>query len=86
MGVKDHVKEFLGNRLRWVSFKLNSGKAKKSSDTARLSRSHVIEVSDSGLVSLMGGKWTSFRHMGEETVDSLLQANPDKFTPLYDET
>ena len=86
MGVKDHVSEFFANRLRWVYFKLNNGKAKKSSDTARLSRSHVIEVSDSGLISLMGGKWTSFRHMGQETVDTLLNINPDKFAPLHDST
>jgi len=49
----------------------------KSSATAQLSRSHVIEVSDSGLVSLMGGKWTSFRRMGEETVDEILQNNKE---------
>lgn len=84
MGIRDKFSEFLGNRLRWVAFKVNSGKAKKSSNTAQLSRSHVIEMSESGLVSLMGGKWTSFRHMGEETVDTILTANPDKFTPLHD--
>lgn len=86
MGVKDHISEFMANRLRWIAFKMNSGKTKKSSDTARLSRSHVIEVSESGLVSLMGGKWTSFRHMGEETVDTILKANPDKFEPLHEKT
>ncbi len=29
--------------------------------TADVSRSHVIEVSPSGLVTVMGGKWTTFR-------------------------
>jgi glycerol-3-phosphate dehydrogenase len=38
-------------------------KTLKSKD---LTRSHIIEVSDSGLVSLLGGKWTSYRIMGEE--------------------
>jgi glycerol-3-phosphate dehydrogenase len=38
-----------------------------------MSRNHVIEVSKSGLVSLMGGKWTTFRLMGEETVDRILK-------------
>lgn len=33
----------------------------------------MIEFSDSGLVSLMGGKLTSFRKMGEETVDKILK-------------
>lgn len=47
----------------------------KSSKTSSISRSHVIEVSDSGLVSLMGGKWTSFRVMGEHTVDQILETH-----------
>lgn len=63
---------YFAQALRWVAQKVHSGKEKKSSDTARLSRSHIIEVSDSGLVSLLGGKWTSFRHMGEETVEKIL--------------
>jgi glycerol-3-phosphate dehydrogenase len=49
------------------------GKPKGS--TANLSRNHVIEISNSGLVSLMGGKWTSFRKMGEETVDKILETS-----------
>ena len=39
----------------------------------------MIEVSSSGLVSLMGGKWTSFRSQGEETVDRILKENVDMF-------
>jgi glycerol-3-phosphate dehydrogenase len=45
---------------------------KKKGSTAQLARNHVIEKSDSNLVSLMGGKWTSYRAMGEETVDEIL--------------
>jgi glycerol-3-phosphate dehydrogenase len=33
----------------------------------------------------MGGKWTSFRHMGVETVDKILKLNKD-LLPKYDET
>lgn len=36
--------------------------------TARLSRDHTIVVSDSGLVTLTGGKWTTYRKMGEDAV------------------
>ena len=57
---------------------------KKQSSTSKLSRSHEIEVSESGLVSLMGGKWTSFRHMGQETVEKILELNKD-IVPIYDE-
>lgn len=33
----------------------------------------MIEVSDSGLVSVMGGKWTIFRLMAEQTMDRVSQ-------------
>lgn len=71
--------------IRWLAHALNSTKNSKSSATARLSRTHEIEVSSSGLVSLMGGKWTSFRKMGEETVDIILKNNPD-IEAKYEET
>ncbi len=38
-------------------------------DTAHLSREHVIVVSRRGLVTITGGKWTTYRLMAEETVD-----------------
>lgn len=37
--------------------------------TSRLSRDHSIQVSASGLVTITGGKWTTYRRMAEETVD-----------------
>jgi len=37
--------------------------------TKEISRSHKIIQSESGLVTLTGGKWTTFRQMGEDTVD-----------------
>ncbi len=37
--------------------------------TAEISRDHVIQVGRSGLVSIMGGKWTTYRHMAEDCVD-----------------
>jgi glycerol-3-phosphate dehydrogenase len=61
--------------VRWLARKIHADKSSKGSSTAKLSRSHIIEVSDSGLVSLMGGKWTSFRVMGEETIDKVLEGN-----------
>jgi glycerol-3-phosphate dehydrogenase len=35
----------------------------KAADTARLSRDHVVHVSGSGLVTIAGGKWTTYRRM-----------------------
>ncbi|NML24645.1 glycerol-3-phosphate dehydrogenase/oxidase [Zoogloea dura] len=40
-----------------------------ASNTASLSREHVIEVSHQGLVTVAGGKWTTYRLMGEEIID-----------------
>jgi glycerol-3-phosphate dehydrogenase len=37
--------------------------------TSQLSRDHTILVSPSGLVTVTGGKWTTYRRMGQDTVD-----------------
>jgi glycerol-3-phosphate dehydrogenase len=37
--------------------------------TAKLSRDHTILVSPSGLITLTGGKWTTYRRMGQDTID-----------------
>jgi glycerol-3-phosphate dehydrogenase len=37
--------------------------------TASLSRDHTLVVSAGGLVTITGGKWTTYRQMGEEVVD-----------------
>lgn len=38
-------------------------------DSKSLARDHLIAVSDSGLVTLTGGKWTTCRRMGQDAVD-----------------
>ncbi len=43
--------------------------ASESESTASLSRDHVIEVSPSGLVTITGGKWTTYRRMAEDVID-----------------
>jgi glycerol-3-phosphate dehydrogenase len=37
--------------------------------TAALSRDHVIHIDSSGLMTITGGKWTTYRHMAEDCVD-----------------
>lgn len=44
-------------------------KSGDSSDTAAISRDHSILISDSGLITVAGGKWTTYRKMGEDTID-----------------
>ena len=41
----------------------------KAADTAKLARDHVIEDSSDGLLSIAGGKWTTYRKMALDTVD-----------------
>jgi glycerol-3-phosphate dehydrogenase len=40
-----------------------------SKSTAALSRDHTVLVSESGLVTITGGKWTTYRHMGEDCLN-----------------
>jgi glycerol-3-phosphate dehydrogenase len=40
--------------------------------TKEISRSHKLIVSPSGLVTITGGKWTTYRQMAEETVNAAI--------------
>ncbi|GAA5992181.1 hypothetical protein JCM11641_007789 [Rhodosporidiobolus odoratus] len=42
-------------------------------DTQSLVRNHLINVSPSGLLTIAGGKWTTYRAMAEETVDRAIK-------------
>jgi glycerol-3-phosphate dehydrogenase len=46
----------------------------KADDSARLLRDFIIEQSPSGLFSIVGGKWTSYRRMAEKLVDRVVEA------------
>jgi glycerol-3-phosphate dehydrogenase len=37
--------------------------------TSSLSRDHTIHIDGSGLLTIVGGKWTTYRHMAEDTVN-----------------
>jgi glycerol-3-phosphate dehydrogenase len=43
-------------------------------DTQSLARNHIVHVSDSKLVTIAGGKWTTFRAMAEHTIDAAIRA------------
>jgi len=40
-----------------------------ASNTAALSRDHTIVVSESGLLTVTGGKWTTYRKMAQDVID-----------------
>lgn len=44
-----------------------------SSSTADLSRRHALVDADNGLISIVGGKFTEYRLMAEQTVDHVIQ-------------
>lgn len=44
-----------------------SGKATKD-----ISRNHILQVSATGLITITGGKWTTYRKMAEDTVDKAI--------------
>jgi glycerol-3-phosphate dehydrogenase len=44
-------------------------KASDGANTAALSREHTILVAKSGLLTIAGGKWTTYRKMAEDCVD-----------------
>ena len=43
-----------------------------TANTAQQVREHLLMVSSSGLLSMAGGKWTSYRKMAEEAVDQAI--------------
>jgi len=55
--------------------------SKAGGSTAKISRSHEVLQSPSGLVSIVGGKLTSYRRMAQDTVDVLSRRDGAK--PLH---
>jgi glycerol-3-phosphate dehydrogenase len=58
-------------------------KATNSSNTAALSRDHTIHIDESGLLSIAGGKWTTYRNMAEDAVNhaAILAKLPERECP-----
>jgi len=52
-------------RSAWAGLRPLVRAAAGGGDTKRISREHLIEVSPHGLVSVTGGKWTTYRAMAE---------------------
>jgi len=57
--------------LRPLAAPKNGGDGAK---TKEISRSHKMLVSPSGLVTITGGKWTTYRKMAEDTVNAAVRA------------
>ncbi|KAG7501891.1 glycerol-3-phosphate dehydrogenase, mitochondrial isoform X1 [Solea senegalensis] len=46
-----------------------------SKDTQSICRNHIVSISERGLVTIAGGKWTTYRSMAEETLDAAIEAH-----------
>jgi glycerol-3-phosphate dehydrogenase len=62
---KDVLSIFAG--LRPLAKPEDDGKA-----TKEISRSHKILISISGLITIIGGKWTTYRKMAEDTIEKAI--------------
>jgi glycerol-3-phosphate dehydrogenase len=54
-----------------------------ASNTSKLGRDHEVRISQTGLISVLGGKWTTYRKMAEDCVDhaaSLAELKPAECT------
>lgn len=60
----------------------------KGKATSKFSRSHSIFVSDSGMLTIAGGKWTTYRKMAEDAVDRVAELGgfPNQSCRTYDLT
>ncbi|MEP0545575.1 MAG: glycerol-3-phosphate dehydrogenase/oxidase [Rhodothermales bacterium] len=45
------------------------GSPDEEGGTAAISRDHTLHIAPSGLVTIAGGKWTTYRKMAEDTID-----------------
>jgi glycerol-3-phosphate dehydrogenase len=70
----DHITRYFGRKpeaaeILSVWSGLRPLVRKGGGKTSQLSRDHTILVSQSGLVTVTGGKWTTYRRMGQDTID-----------------
>jgi glycerol-3-phosphate dehydrogenase len=70
----EHIGRYFGNRpspedILSVWSGLRPLVKKGSASTSKLSRDHTILVSPTGLITVTGGKWTTYRRMGFDTIN-----------------
>jgi glycerol-3-phosphate dehydrogenase len=74
--ILEHINRYVSPQIRRDDIKsVFAGlrplvRSKEETSTALLSRDHTIVVSPSGLVTITGGKWTTYRKMAQDAVDN----------------
>jgi glycerol-3-phosphate dehydrogenase len=76
----DYVTRYLGRRpaatevlSMWSG--LRPLVRKGSGKSSKLSRDHTILISQAGLITVTGGKWTTYRKMGEDAIDRAIETH-----------
>ncbi len=54
--------------------------------TKELSRTHEVLISSAGLVTIVGGKWTTYRRMAQDTIDHAIEVGGLPLRPCVTET
>jgi len=87
-----HINRYLTSDIQYTDVKsVFAGmrpliKVKGKKVTAILPRDHTTIVSDSGLVTITGGKWTTYRTMGKHAVDNAAFSAKLKMHPCVTES
>ncbi|NNG27670.1 MAG: FAD-dependent oxidoreductase, partial [Ignavibacteriaceae bacterium] len=68
--VKDPTKEDILSIFSGIRPLVTKG---NDENTASISREHTILISRSGLITVAGGKWTTYRKMAEDTIDQAIE-------------
>ena len=86
----EHIRKYLGRELcsgdvlsTWSGLRplVAAGHA---GPTAKLARDHKVLVSATGLITVIGGKWTTYRRMGQDAIDRA--ATTASLTPAPSQT
>lgn len=68
-------------RSVWAGLRPLAAAKAEGHKTKEISRSHKIMVAASGLITIIGGKWTTYRRMGQDVINRLEQSLHWKSTP-----
>ncbi|MDT5368948.1 MAG: glycerol-3-phosphate dehydrogenase [Mycobacterium sp.] len=88
--ILDHVNTVLATPLTYddidgVYAGLRPLLAGERDDTSKLSREHAVAVPAPGLVAIAGGKYTTYRVMGEDAIDAASEFVPARVAPSITE-
>jgi glycerol-3-phosphate dehydrogenase len=70
----EHINPYLAKKIAWedllsVFSGLRPLVTGSEATTSKLSREHHIDASQSGLITIAGGKWTTYRRMAQDALD-----------------